>query len=1016
MIDSSILKTLFEDIPEEHKKTLDFELLNEDSIKSLKKGLQSLDIDYFLCVGKSIALFGDNVIGNLLNNFTGMFRKAIQYKPIYSATYDGVYVIGELGHYKIGIPIPKRIRQPAPFGNCLGEDEIEEYLNGMEKEEHTPLSNTLNKILSSLTYENKPYYQFKSEIVEKFIAKDMCVFAFGQKLSLDSFKLVVEKAVELFYIEIAIGLEFKSERQFISVCNTKLWQNFLYSNFLSNEAGNLLINDPEVSKNLIPNSFRSCVYNTFQHEKKKFSWEVEEFSYKSTDDKLEYLRKHFNSIQQKIVVLNNLSGSLDNTNIRIEGYFVVKPQHSLKNLAEHCYKVLSRLSFVKADTKQIKETFKNTSRLLLGLLNFASNDGHEYYLMVFALLYCNYIRFIFSLDKLTPKFIKTNFNVLLPTKHFNVDSKSMSPIFYDEVTAAQFFQKLVMVFGDTSKGIKSRTYFFTLYFKYATNLTVFPSSYYKSFINRTLAFVSDHCNRLTAENCQFKRTYVGPDDFLILLSRKYQTNILVKDTVTNISLILDRNAEVRNIFTRVFVENERYLIFANNLYVLQPECKLENNPIATTNVLGTLREIVKSGRINDIIAICSSSVIPVNDHDFMILNLYNLLTNDISHSLENMASYWRIYDIPKSYDTDMIIRLLFVTIPKENHIRCFDFENVIDIIQTYTDLIEWISIGIFYGNENIKNFRSFEKYRENFHNKLAWPATTLKISTLKILYCTGIYKINRRTVCGNRLTLPLPGHVKLCGLADPKNRVQMFKCTIGSIILTSLQSKIDKIGEFKSEYADSLILNPNSQSLPFDEVKNISNEEDEENIKCLDDFFLPGKRQLNLNNNDHSEESQNEMQENDDAESDDDDFESENVTELEDGRQLPFILPEPEFKFDYFDKSDDINLSVNHIEIAQSSQQITVDNTSNSMQSIGTKMTIQYDFEAPITQYDSKINEDFLLKKYKSTIEQLGFTVRDINDSSDQVLIQAILEITNLTVLTARAIARKMKEIFEQNQ
>lgn len=243
----------------------------------------------------------------------------------------------------------------------------------------------------------------------------------------------------------------------------------------------------------------------------------------------------------------------------------------------------------------------------------------------------------------------------------------------------------------------------------------------------------------------------------------------------------------------------------------------------------------------------------------------------------------------------------------------------------------------------------------------------------------------------SRIVLPIPHHCRVLGYAKIHERPQMFCYTICKTDTNVSMSKFDKLALFKDDYADQIIrFDYQSISLNHIDSSIMSRNDNMEIGDVLEEYIYTGNRgqTFNVLNNLTDQEVVGSASNIDIS-----------AFLLNDS---PGIINENEI----LNTTSTMNLNENIDEIPC--------NPSSSEYQLQISPA-NFDLHSPIYLYQNIFEKDDTLKKYRDVILKLEFSVQDIVENSENELIQAILEITTLSKLTAKAICIKLMRIFKSS-
>lgn len=743
---SKLLKSCLSDQKEKEKNSFQFKTISDADRVTLLKNFKGADVDSLLVVGKCTDLINHDGINTIIDNFQCQFKKKIYYKQTYSNIYDGILVFSEVGHYKLGIPLLKKNKEceNSIDESCLFE-EYQRVIESAIKAEVSPMSNTINDVLTQLTYESKPFIRFKEELLSMFHMFDICLFGYGQKYPLKKIEESLLQISQTFYTEVAIGCEFNLESQFVSAGYMDEFKNFSYSNFLSNLSCNILIGDSFVAKSLIQKSFRACVYHCFQHDKSVLSNELPSFNISEFSSNLSVQENLKRIFEEKLREFFRLASKIQFKNLRIEGYFVVSQEEDFTRLLNSILNCFKKLRLVCTDELDLVHATTRQCRLIHEVYLQSISMPKTDLFLLFLVLYYKYLEYIFSSCRQTEKFMENNYGLFLQSSCFDKADNTFNKLFYEQSSQAAFANLLAHIFGDGEKNHLIRIYYLTKYYKSQKKYIALNAVQLKSFLIRLVKYFSGCLNKLTPEKARFTRYTVEKEEFLSIIGKKYPGNFVFNEFIADVMEIFAENYDLEQMFLNKIVESDKYFIFNNIVYSFQQGISLSNVPQDVGMLLTSLKKIVKQHDINKTISVWNAKEIPSNTENLFIFSVYNTLSIELSEFLEGFSRYLEIENFSMTYDPDLLARALYVTFPVQEDEDSFSLYYVLDMISVLTWLLEWIAYVVFSQNKNFMNHPKAMKARENFNIKInKGRLKKNQLSTNKLLICTGAFSISSR--------------------------------------------------------------------------------------------------------------------------------------------------------------------------------------------------------------------------------------------------------------------------------
>lgn len=256
--------------------TLPFEDLNKDELDDLNSQSASVDLDCICYTNKTEILFsvenqstdvGDddfvnnqNPVDNLIGSNNPKFLAHCYFLKTYSSYLSGVFVVAEIGMYRIGRP--KYLVQNSFFDDDSETDEEPTFTFQMTDDE---MHKAINRSIEGLPTSYIPYKEFKTLIRRVFTNKELTIFCYGQKQPISTIaKNVVDLTSIGGLLDVALGSEFETGESFITTSYMNEYRESQFSNFLSNLSVNTQLKNKDVCNSKFNGAFRICVYNNLQ--------------------------------------------------------------------------------------------------------------------------------------------------------------------------------------------------------------------------------------------------------------------------------------------------------------------------------------------------------------------------------------------------------------------------------------------------------------------------------------------------------------------------------------------------------------------------------------------------------------------------------------------------------------------------------------------------------------------------------------------------------------------------------
>lgn len=165
---------------------------------------------------------------------------------------------------------------------------------------------------------------------------------------------------------------------------------------------------------VITNSYRSSIYNTFQHEKKFFNYNIKA-NYNNSNINLyaDSLKSNITNIIQKVNLLFK-------TKIRVEGYFKICSQYQLDDALQNILTINSDIKFLAVEPQLIISYIRVFGSTILKVVDYLVERGSEREQEIILLfIYQYFISGFFSLNQINSNFVKNHSGLFLLEVYFN---------------------------------------------------------------------------------------------------------------------------------------------------------------------------------------------------------------------------------------------------------------------------------------------------------------------------------------------------------------------------------------------------------------------------------------------------------------------------------------------------------------------------------------------------------------------------------------------------------------------
>ena len=278
---------------------------------------------------------------------------------------------GTIGDYKVSFVLSRKGVADDVADDDQNDDETADVAV-IEADEMTTVGD-INYFLTEQHLKFKKFYSY-SELVEllvqKFPSATICIYRYGQKVDYQSMKVRIINLISVAKIpvELALAKQYKLADCFLGIRYASALKNYAYSNFLSNEMCNILINSHQIAQTYSPNCYRLAIYNTFQHSKKNIDLILRKQSGTSSS----ILGYFANSVIHNISLLGQLGEQVKNTELRVEIYFGATTVEHIRTATKALAILLNSFQLVQRSSQEVFKHFNFTRLFLSSLFAYCS--------------------------------------------------------------------------------------------------------------------------------------------------------------------------------------------------------------------------------------------------------------------------------------------------------------------------------------------------------------------------------------------------------------------------------------------------------------------------------------------------------------------------------------------------------------------------------------------------------------------------------------------------------------------
>ena len=580
-----------------------------------------IDVDYLMIKEECSILLGKPQISNFFVDFTAEFFPRAVKCGIYSSTVKEVLAIGRIGEYKIST-----LCTPKHRFEILEEEDVDFYLDELEIEvadDESIIKKDVNSRLSHISGIISGQISFgkmQEILLQFFCGYTLVIFKYGQKVQLRQMKT---KLVSILHdsqlpIEVALGIQYKIEDTFLSAGITADTMKFGFSNFLSNEMGNLRINIPAIAEIYCENSYRICLYNTFQHHKKNIKLQLERSS--NSDDCS--LSSFENSLANIDCQLRDLGNRLNDVELRLELYFNIRNLNELESSITSMKTLISKFIIVKKPLNEIQNIYKQRRKLLKAFYSY-TKDWSDISSLYFLSYFQKYKAFIQSTERTTKPFLDNNCGMFLKESWFDKVTKKPTRHYFEANSVISFKYLLESLFGSSKCSNPIILYYYLLYY-----------NHFKAYIepnNNMISKMSEYISKgmlLHEKQTNSSSTTICCDVLLgdaiqVLLSKS--RNSFYIGFLKQLQILSSVNSIFRMELVKMLSNQKFQTVKGRNCYKLNENPEVYGNSVSWSEVVDFV-ERLKFNTVMD--ALCTTTL----DEDYDNLRQENIQNQGITET------------------------------------------------------------------------------------------------------------------------------------------------------------------------------------------------------------------------------------------------------------------------------------------------------------------------------------------------------------------------------------------------
>lgn len=713
----SIIPRFLNNLSEESNQALKFQNVTEIDLSNLNNNAKEIDLDYILISDKCEKLFENTAVLHLLRSHTGRFLNFAEFENLYSSTAKNTLKFATLDKYQIAVPLE----------NTSSSDENDENLN-------STLCKTINGCLSLVHTNPMSFAEFKDHLLRNFANFKIAVYAFGQKEPLREVEDDVKNIAGTCFLEIAIAREYELENMFICAKFQKNYAKFSFSNFLSNSAVNLRINDQILSTSVVKGSYRTVVYNSFQHKKKHHKWIINKrISRNEEKSSFNFLLQNFyDTFKQNLAQFALLSNEISNNKLRIESYFNILRSADIV-LAKNSINVsINKFDYVKCSNDFVSNYIRNSSQCVLRLLDECYHLEKPEATALFALVYERLVSGIFSLSLCSAVFKAENYGVGLYSRFFDVRDFCFTSEFWTKTTASKVWKLFENIFGTNISMLDVRLAFFST--------LLFPNTYPDNFLSVAAFYVSKLHFFLRKASLECARKHAAQKNAEIVPLEKWlniykelkKKNQYVLESINVIDKWSKIQTDSYNLFLEKISNTELYVYYKKQLYFFRTCSSLCSTEFGIESIL----DIPKNISFESCADLLNGTRPVSSPLQFNILmkcdKLRQLIRDDFNVLCKNFDDL-STFEI----DDDQLLRFIFAAVPSNISKHPQFFYSILKLCKDFETYLRLCSISIYIYLNPTNQPQLLRKHRENHGKKFVKIDDFKPLTTINAIFCFG---------------------------------------------------------------------------------------------------------------------------------------------------------------------------------------------------------------------------------------------------------------------------------------
>ena len=674
---------------------------------------ESLDLDYLCLTEKCSTMFAHSPVQSFFADLPCELLSKGFIQNLYSKRNKKIFCIAKVGDYSLGLVVQ------SSDSNLEDEAEDLSIATGFQlsfESDRYLCASIVNQFLGNQCRLLTKVISFESLggiLSTEYATCTVAIARYGQKVPLSVIK---PKLVDFLSgcaipIEVALGQEFEVNGYFLSAKYSGKVKQFAYSNFLSNDLCNILINNEIVARAHCPTCFRLSVYSTLQHHKKDVKIFLER-SGAAVDCSL----SNFGcSLERSMARLSALCEKIPLAKLRVEMYFSVSSLPDLNNSIRCLRLALQSFELVKCPVDQVQLHFMRSVKLTMQLYSHckAFEDSKS---LCFILFYSKLSSYVFSTEKMSGNFITDNLGLFLSESSFEDSSFVLLPAFTKQYTVHSVYNALVAVFGTSAKSTVFVSYYLAILYIQFKSCFNGEQSVVRFMAQKIGAAIVDLCS---VSDSQLHLPVVESNIYVILqaIATRFTKKVFVVELVQCFLKSSIESDELFAFLQSYLLSVEFKFCFSNSLYSLK-----NSTEYVCTLSYDLLSEVVSRYTSDEFINLLRKGHLERSSSEKRDLQYFEEFLRMFEESELRLADFFLGLNgdfVPLNkrihMEREVLASFLFVSVPLGRNITIHsEMVNAISLFTSFESLIKFIYATAlkYYHSDSVGHSR-YKKYTTN---------------------------------------------------------------------------------------------------------------------------------------------------------------------------------------------------------------------------------------------------------------------------------------------------------------